>query len=144
MHQLCIAIIALILTALYATTAVNVPHIPGLDLSPSTTQQQTSIVDTIPGLGFIPQADMMAPPGATEVYLLAMERPKPQGLLSLHGLWPQDGMSCPGEAFDAAKLAPIRSEMDTWWYSYKEKSAKANEAFWKHEWYVFFIICCLL
>jgi len=54
---------------------------------------------------------------------------------SIHGLWPQYSLKqyptfCKKVTFDVKKLDNIIDELNTKWYSNKEK----NEKFWQHEW----------
>lgn len=107
--------------------------IPGLELGSDI--DTPDLLESALTLPEIPGLTVINKPTGNAAYMLAMERPKQfSNELTLHGLWPQGGMSCGGEKFDASKLAPIRDEMDAYWYSYKDKSAKANEVFWDHEW----------
>lgn len=108
-------------------------------LALSATALNSRLIPTIPGLHEQEQDELTAAkPNAAVTYLLAMERPKPNGDLTLHGLWinglEPKTIDCPGEKFDPSKLAPIRADLDNNWYSYKEKSSQANEKFWEHEW----------
>jgi ribonuclease I len=54
---------------------------------------------------------------------------------TIHGLWPHYSQTeyptyCNNVDFDINKLEPIIDDLNTYWYSGKEK----NEDFWKHEW----------
>jgi hypothetical protein len=105
----------------------SLPKVSGLNINQ---QQAPADVFDIPGLDLT----LTTQTNANVTYLLAMERPKKFGELTLHGLWPNNSGVRRDEKFDAKKLEPIRADLDKYWYSYKAKTAEANEIFWDHEW----------
>jgi hypothetical protein len=84
----------------------------------------------------IPGLDLSDSPQTTSsvAYVVAFERPAQRGDLTLHGLWPQSKINCSNEQFDPKLVAPIRDEMNKFWYSYKAHTSEADEVFWSHEW----------
>lgn len=62
-----------------------------------------------------------------------MQKCKGSSTWTLHGLWPEWGQNCAGDAFDVSQISSIKSQMEKYWLSCPEYS-DSNEEFWSHEW----------
>lgn len=66
-------------------------------------------------------------------WVLAVQTCSGATVHTLHGLWPNFGESCGGEAFSEDAVASIRDQMDTYWLSCPG-FGNSNVQFWTHEW----------
>lgn len=71
-------------------------------------------------------------PGA-HYYHLELERCRGSQTWSIHGLWPEWAIACPGAVFDIRKLADLRPRLDNAWRLCPEYNS-TFERFWGHEW----------
>jgi len=71
--------------------------------------------------------------GNDNTYVLCLQKCNAQSPWTIHGLWPQWAMDCPGKKFDVGLLSSIRSQLNQNWLSCPGMGS-TNEAFWEHEW----------
>mmetsp|Transcript_22976 Transcript_22976/g.53217 ORF Transcript_22976/g.53217 Transcript_22976/m.53217 type:complete len:161 (-) Transcript_22976:93-575(-) len=103
-----------LLWAMLAVASADVPALQGASTSTITIGNETEA-------------------GSSNTYVLAMQKCKGSSTWTNHGLWPEWGQDCGGDAFDVSQISSIKSSMEKYWLSCPEYS-DSNEEFWSHEW----------